>query len=74
MNVFLHGMDSARIEWCDTINNPQSVQDRNLLKYNIVVANPRSALINGALRLRKMISSSASDAGYHQRAGAITRS
>jgi type I restriction enzyme M protein len=44
MNMFLHGMDSARIEWCDTINNPQLVQDRNLLKYNIVVANPPFSL------------------------------
>jgi type I restriction enzyme M protein len=44
MNMFLHGMDSARIEWCDTINNPQLVEDRNLLKYNIVVANPPFSL------------------------------
>jgi type I restriction enzyme M protein len=44
MNMFLHGMDSARIEWCDTINNPQLVQDRNLLKYNVVVANPPFSL------------------------------
>jgi type I restriction enzyme M protein len=44
MNVFLHGMDSARFEWCDTINNPQLVQDRNLLKYNIVVVNPPFSL------------------------------
>jgi type I restriction enzyme M protein len=44
MNMFLHGMDSARIEWCDTINNPQLVQDRSLIKYDIVVANPPFSL------------------------------
>jgi type I restriction enzyme M protein len=44
MNMFLHRMDSARIEWCDTINNPHLVDDRSLLKYNIVVANPPFSL------------------------------
>jgi type I restriction enzyme M protein len=44
MNMFLHGMDSARIEWCDTINNPHLVEDRNLIKYHIVVANPPFSL------------------------------
>jgi type I restriction enzyme M protein len=44
MNMFLHGMDSARIEWSDTLNNPHLVEDRNLLKYNIVVANPPFSL------------------------------
>jgi type I restriction enzyme M protein len=44
MNMFLHGMDSARIEWSDTINNPHLVEDRSLLKYNIVVANPPFSL------------------------------
>jgi type I restriction enzyme M protein len=44
MNMFLHGMDSARIEWSDTLNNPHLVEDRSLLKYNIVVANPPFSL------------------------------
>jgi type I restriction enzyme M protein len=26
MNMFLHGMDGARIEWCDTINSPKLVE------------------------------------------------
>jgi type I restriction enzyme M protein len=45
MNMFLHGMDSARIEWCDTIRNPKLLEDsRTLLKFNIVVANPPFSL------------------------------
>lgn len=44
MNMFLHGMDSARIEWCDTINNPRLVDDHGLMKFDIVVANPPFSL------------------------------
>ena len=44
MNMFLHGMDSARIEWCDTINNPRLVEDSGLMKFDIVVANPPFSL------------------------------
>jgi len=44
MNMFLHGMDSARIEWCDTINNPKLVEKDHLMRFNIVVANPPFSL------------------------------
>ena len=44
MNMFLHGMDSARIEWCDTITNPRLLEDDQLTRYNIVVANPPFSL------------------------------
>lgn len=44
MNMFLHEMDSARIEWCDTITNPRLVEDDQLMKYNVVVANPPFSL------------------------------
>lgn len=44
LNMFLHGMDSARIEWCDTINNPQLIESDHLMKFNIVVANPPFSL------------------------------
>jgi len=44
MNMFLHGMDSARIEWCDTLTNPRLVQADELMKFNIVVANPPFSL------------------------------
>jgi type I restriction enzyme M protein len=44
MNMFLHEMDSARIEWCDTIHNPRLIEDDKLMKFNVVVANPPFSL------------------------------
>ncbi len=44
MNMFLHSFDSARIEWCDTLNGPMLVKDDRLLKFNRVVANPPFSL------------------------------
>lgn len=44
MNVFLHGMDSARLEWGDTLNNPLLVEDDHLMKFDVVVANPPFSL------------------------------
>ena len=44
MNMFLHGMDSAHIEWGDTINNPQLLEANSLMKFDIVVANPPFSL------------------------------
>jgi len=44
MNMFLHHFDSARIEWCDTLNSPLLVEDDKLIKYNCVVANPPFSL------------------------------
>ena len=44
MNMFLHEMDNARIEWCDTIGNPRLIEDDSLMKFNIVVANPPFSL------------------------------
>lgn len=44
MNMFLHGMDGARIEWCDTLNSPMLVENDRLMKFNIVVANPPFSL------------------------------
>jgi type I restriction enzyme M protein len=44
MNMFLHGKDSARIEWGDTLNNPLLVEDDHLMKYDIVVSNPPFSL------------------------------
>lgn len=44
MNMFLHGMDSARIEWCDTLNNPKLIENDELMRFNIVVANPPFSL------------------------------
>lgn len=44
MNMFLHGKDSARIEWGDTLNHPALVEDGKLLKFDVVVANPPFSL------------------------------
>ncbi|MCB1201659.1 MAG: type I restriction-modification system subunit M [Leptospiraceae bacterium] len=44
MNMFLHGMDSARLEWADTLNNPQLLEKDKLMKFNVVVANPPFSL------------------------------
>lgn len=44
MNMFLHGFDSARIEWGDTINNPLLVINKSLMKFDVVVANPPFSL------------------------------
>jgi len=44
MNCFLHSMDSAQIEWCDTINNPKLKEGDALMKFDIVVANPPFSL------------------------------
>lgn len=44
MNCFLHGMDAARIEWCDTLNNPQLVEANGLMKFDVVIANPPFSL------------------------------
>lgn len=41
MNMFLHGMDAARIAWGDTLRHPQLVDSAGaLLKFDVVVANP----------------------------------
>ncbi|MBL9154738.1 MAG: type I restriction-modification system subunit M [Verrucomicrobiales bacterium] len=44
MNLFLHGIDSARIEWGDTIKNPKLVEDDRLMQFDVVVANPPFSL------------------------------
>jgi type I restriction enzyme M protein len=44
MNMFLHGMDAADIRWCDTLNNPDLVEDDQLMTFDIVVANPPFSL------------------------------
>ncbi len=44
MNMFLHNVDSARIEWEDTIRHPQFVEDDALIKFDVVIANPPFSL------------------------------
>lgn len=44
MNMFLHAKDSARIEWCDTLNSPALIEHNELMKFDVVVANPPFSL------------------------------
>lgn len=45
MNMFLHGEDNHKIEWGDTLRNPKLLdQNRQLLKFDIVTANPPFSL------------------------------
>ncbi len=43
-NMFLHRMDNARIERCDTLRSPRLVRDDELMRFDIVVANPPFSL------------------------------
>jgi type I restriction enzyme M protein len=44
INMFLHGKDSARLEWGDTLNNPLLVENDQLMHFDVVVANPPFSL------------------------------
>lgn len=44
MNMFLHSVDAACIEWCNTLTNPTLVEHDRLMKFNIVIANPPFSL------------------------------
>ncbi|CAN5906695.1 type I restriction-modification system subunit M [soil metagenome] len=44
MNMFLHEMDAANIEWGDTINEPKLIEGDHLMKFDVVVANPPFSL------------------------------
>lgn len=44
MNMFLHEMDNATIEWGDTLNSPRLLEGDSLMKFHIVVANPPFSL------------------------------
>ena len=42
--MFLHGVDSARVEWGDTIRNPKLLENDKLMRFEVVVANPPFSL------------------------------
>ncbi|MCG8427179.1 MAG: type I restriction-modification system subunit M [Chromatiales bacterium] len=44
MNMFLHGADAARIEWCNTLTSPALVENDGLMTFDVVVANPPFSL------------------------------
>lgn len=44
MNMFLHDINDAVIEWGDTIGNPLHLENEYLKKFDVVVANPPFSL------------------------------
>jgi type I restriction enzyme M protein len=44
MNMFLHNKDTARIEWGDTLGSPKLIENDNIMKFDVVVANPPFSL------------------------------
>lgn len=44
MNMFLHGVDDAKIWQGDTLSNPQNIEDDKLMKFQVVVSNPPFSL------------------------------
>ncbi len=47
LNAVIHGCDTARIVWGDTLNNPQHTRDAHTLEqFDYVVSNPKFSLHN----------------------------
>ncbi len=44
MNMFLHDVSNARIDWGDTLGHPTLVEDGRLMTFDVVVANPPFSL------------------------------
>jgi type I restriction enzyme M protein len=44
MNMFLHDINKPRIAWGDTIDNPMHREGDNLMRFNVVTANPPFSL------------------------------
>lgn len=49
MNMFLHGVDDARIAWGDTLSNPLHLENDKLMRFQVVVANPPFSLDKWAM-------------------------
>lgn len=47
LNAVIHGCETARIEWGDTLNSPQHTKDAStLMQFDYVVSNPKFSLHN----------------------------
>ena len=44
MNMYLHEINDAKIEWGDTIRNPLHLENDKLMRFDVVVANPPFSL------------------------------
>lgn len=49
MNMYLHGIDDAKIEWGDTLANPLHLENGKLMKFQVIVANPPFSLDKWAM-------------------------
>ncbi|MFH1127610.1 MAG: type I restriction-modification system subunit M [archaeon] len=49
MNMFLHKFDDANIAWGDTLSNPLFLDNEQLMKFQVVVANPPFSLDKWAM-------------------------
>lgn len=49
MNMYLHGIDDANIEWGDTLANPLHLEDGKIMKFQKIVANPPFSLDKWAM-------------------------
>lgn len=49
MNMYLHGIDDAKIEWGDTLASPLHLEDGKLMKFQAIVANPPFSLDKWAM-------------------------
>ncbi len=49
MNMFLHGIDDAKIAWGDTLSNPLHLENDKLMRFQVVVANPPFSLDKWAI-------------------------
>lgn len=53
INMFLHNINDAVIKWGDTINNPLHLENENLKKFDVIVANPPFSLDNWGVKNAK---------------------
>ncbi|WP_027327431.1 type I restriction-modification system subunit M [Helicobacter pametensis] len=44
MNMYLHEINDAKIEWGDTIRNPLQIHNDALMRFDVIVANPPFSL------------------------------
>lgn len=49
MNMYLHGIDDARLQWGDTLANPLHLEGDRLMKFQRIVANPPFSLDKWAM-------------------------
>ncbi|WP_350343960.1 type I restriction-modification system subunit M [Proteinivorax tanatarense] len=49
MNMYLHGIDDAKLQWGDTLANPLHLEDEKLMKFQAIVANPPFSLDKWAM-------------------------